>query len=61
MDDSYLRFWFRFIYPYQGLIEAGQTDLLRKYVLDNYELFSGRTLELWFQTRLGSRIAVALA
>ena len=51
MDDSYLRFWFRFIYPYQGLIEAGQTYLLRKYVLDNYELFSGRTLELWFQTQ----------
>ena len=51
IDDSYLRFWFRFIYPHQGLIEAGQTALLRQYVIEQYEQFTGRTLERWFQTQ----------
>ena len=51
IDDCYLRFWFRFIYPHQGMIEAGQTALLQQYVADNYEQFTGRTLERWFQTR----------
>lgn len=51
IDDCYLRFWFRFIYPYQGMIEAGQTSLLQQYVKDNYEQFTGRTLERWFQTQ----------
>lgn len=51
IDDCYLRFWFRFIYPHQGMIEAGQTALLQQYVTDNYEQFSGRTLERWFQTK----------
>lgn len=49
IDDCYLRFWFRFIYPHQGMIEAGQTALLYQYIIDNYEQFTGRTLERWFQ------------
>ena len=32
IDDCYLRFWFRFIYPHQGLIEEGQIKLLQQYV-----------------------------
>ena len=51
IDDCYLRFWFRFIYPHQGLIEEGQIKLLQQYVKENYEQFSGRTLERWFQTK----------
>lgn len=51
IDDCYLRFWFRFIYPHQGMIEAGQTALLHQYLTDNYEQFTGRTLERWFQTQ----------
>ena len=52
IDDCYLRFWFRFIYPYQGMIESGQWNLLQQYVMDNFEQFSGRTLERWFQTKI---------
>ena len=51
IDDCYLRFWFRFIYPHQGMIEAGQTTLLHQYITENYEQFTGRTLERWFQTK----------
>lgn len=51
IDDCYLRFWFRFIYPHQGMIEAGQTALLHQYITDNYEQFTGRTLERWFQAQ----------
>ena len=51
IDDCYLRFWFRFIYPHQGMIEAGQTALLQQYLSENYEQFTGRTLERWFQTK----------
>ncbi|MGN0048579.1 MAG: DUF234 domain-containing protein [Bacteroides sp.] len=39
------------MYPHQGMIEAGQTALLQQYVTDNYEQFTGRTLERWFQTK----------
>lgn len=49
IDDPFLRFWFRFVYPYQGLIESNQLDLLRKHVSDSYLQFSGRTLEQYFQ------------
>lgn len=47
--DPFLRFWFHFIYPYQSLIETQQYDLLYKHIKENYEQFSGRTLECYFQ------------
>ena len=34
------------------MIEAGQTSLLQQYVTENYEQFTGRTLERWFQTKV---------
>ena len=48
IDDSFLRFWFRFVYPYQGLIESNRTSLLLQYVSDNYMLFTGKTLERFY-------------
>ena len=50
--DPFLRFWFRFICPYQSLIESGQFKLLRANINTHYERFSGRTLERYFQTLL---------
>lgn len=47
--DNFLRFWFRFIFPYQSLIERQQLQLVRQNISANYEQFSGRTLELYFQ------------
>ena len=52
IDDSFLRFWFRFVYPYQGLIESNRTELLVQYVSDNYAQFTGRTLERLFHDRM---------
>ena len=51
IDDCFLRFWFRFVYPYQALIESGQTELLYQYVVDNYTQFTGKTLERYFHEK----------
>ena len=51
IDDCFLRFWFRFVYPYQGLIESNQLGLLKQYVTDNYAQFTGCTLERYFQEK----------
>lgn len=48
IEDPFLRFWFRFVYPYQGLIESNQTSLLLQYVTDNYMQFTGKTLERFY-------------
>lgn len=52
ISDQFLRFWFRFICPYQSLIERQQYSLLRKNMDMNYEVFSGRTLEQYFQSMM---------
>lgn len=52
IHDNFLRFWFRFVYPYQSLVERGQLGTLRKYVGEQYEQFTGRTLERYFQDKL---------
>lgn len=44
--DQYLRFWFRFIQPNQGLIESGKTDyVLRQCILPQLDQFLGNTFE----------------
>ncbi len=50
ISDIFLRFWFRFVWPYQSLIERGQLSLLRQNMSQGYEQFSGRTLEQLFQS-----------
>lgn len=51
ISDQFLRFWFRFVWPYQSLVERGQLPLLRQNMGQYYEQFSGRTLELYFQAQ----------
>lgn len=48
LNDNYLRFWFRFIFPNQSLIEMGKNELLREYIDKNYEQYSGLILEKYF-------------
>jgi len=48
ISDQFLRFWFRFIWPYQSLVERGQLALLKQNMVRGYEQFSGRTLERYF-------------
>lgn len=50
ISDIFLRFWFRFVWPYQSMIERGQLSLLRQNMSQGYDQFSGRTLEQFFQT-----------
>lgn len=52
LSDNFLRFWFRFIYPYQSLIERNLFDVLRKNISEGYEQFSGHTLERYFQEKM---------
>lgn len=51
ISDQFLRFWFRFIWPYQSLIERQQLSALRQNIGKYYEQFSGRTLEQYFQAK----------
>ncbi len=51
VSDMFLRFWFRFICPYQALIERQQMALLRQNIARHYEQFSGHTLERYFRAR----------
>ena len=48
INDQFLRYWFRFIHPYQSLIEGQQLGLLRNYIGEHYEEFSGKVLENYF-------------
>ncbi|TYR36960.1 ATP-binding protein [Sphingobacterium phlebotomi] len=52
LRDHYLRFWFRFIYPHQALIEIGRLDLLREIMERGYEQYSGLLLEQYFREKI---------
>lgn len=52
LNDNYLRFWFRFIFPNQSLVEMERQDLLREYIDRNYEQYSGLVLEKYFRTKI---------
>lgn len=51
ITDQFLRFWFRFVWPYQALVERQQLSLLRQNMGKGYEQFTGRTLEQYFQQK----------
>jgi len=51
IGDNFLHFWFRFIYPNQNLIEMGRFDLLKLYITNNYEQYSGLLLEKYFRQK----------
>lgn len=52
LNDNYLRFWFRFIFPNQSLIEMGKYELLREYIDKNYDQYSGLILEKYFRSKI---------
>ena len=47
--DNFMLFWFRFIYPYQGLVAMQRSDRLLKYVEQGYSQFVGQVLERYFR------------
>jgi AAA+ ATPase superfamily predicted ATPase len=60
ISDQYLRFWFRFIYPNQSLIEKGRRDILRKLIEKNYEQYSGLVLENYFQEKIAEETEISV-
>lgn len=51
IDDNFFRFWFRFVFKYQYLIEVRMFEELRGIVERDYEVFSGLALEGFFKNR----------
>lgn len=49
IEDNFLSFWFRFIYKYQNLIEAGNLEYLRRIIERDFPTFSGIMLERYFR------------
>jgi AAA+ ATPase superfamily predicted ATPase len=49
--DNFLHFWFRFIYSNQAFIEMGKYDLLKLYITNIYEQYSGLLLEKSFRQK----------
>lgn len=49
LNDNYLMFWFRFIFPNLSMIELGKNNMLEQFILKNYEQYSGRILERYFR------------
>ena len=48
IDDQFLRFWFRFVYKYTHIIEAGGNDKLKTIVERDFATVSGKSLECYF-------------
>lgn len=52
LNDDFLQFWFRFIYPNLDLVENHRSDLLLDIVNKGYSVYSGWILERYFQQKL---------
>ena len=52
LNDNFLLFWFRFIYPNQSMIELGKNEKMTEYIQLNYEQFSGLILERYFREKI---------
>ena len=48
INDQFLKFWFRFIYKYMHIIEAGGNDKLRAIAERDFPTVSGKSLESYF-------------
>ena len=52
VEDCFLRFWFRFILPNQGLIEMERNDLLLEIVERDYNDYTRLVLEQYFRQKI---------
>ena len=52
LNDNFLMFWFRFIFPNQSMIELGKHEILKQYVLQGYDQYSGLVLEKYFTEKI---------
>ena len=51
IDDNFYRFWFRFIFKYNYLVEVKMFDELRGIIERDYNVFSGKALEGYFKSK----------
>ena len=51
IDDPFYRFWFRFIFKYDHMVQMKSFEMLRKLVKRDYPIFSGFALESYFRAR----------
>lgn len=52
VSDNFLRFWFRYIERNRTLIELGNYVGLSRLINDDYPVYSGKTLELYFKQKM---------
>lgn len=52
ITDNFLRFWFRYIYRNQDLVQLDRTDKLYNIAIADYPTYSGKTLEGYFKSKL---------
>ena len=52
IDDQFLRFWFRFVYKYTHIVEAGGNEKLRTIAERDFTTVSGKSLESYFYEML---------
>ena len=52
IKDHFLRFWFRFVYKYNSIIEANAYDKLLQILERDYNTYSGRLLEDYFRSTM---------
>lgn len=58
MSDNFLSFWFRFIYPYQSVIELEKYEQFNKYIKNHYVQYRGWMLEKYFRERIAETMEV---
>ncbi|GMO24267.1 MAG: ATP-binding protein [Termitinemataceae bacterium] len=58
ITDNYLRFYFRFVFPNQALIELGKNEHLLEIITTNYEVFSGFVLEDYFRAKIAAELDI---
>ena len=49
LKDNFLRFWFRFVWKFQSLIELRAYGRLQDFIFRDYQTFSGKALEDYFR------------
>lgn len=52
INDQFLKFWFRFVYKYNHIVEAGGNEKLKTIVSRDFTTVSGKSLENYFNELL---------
>ena len=59
IDDCFFRFWFRFVFKHQYLVELGRFEQLQDLVTRDFDVFSGYALERYFHWKFAEETTYA--